>query len=132
MFTIIWFQGRLGLVPPHGDGGNLTQIAPRYFNPFMHKLLGALIAIGMTGWFGFNVGLGGAALGALLNWPQWLAVLVIGVPILALSLRGIRGWNGLATLTTISVVILIALVVTRLAGQGRGRSRSAWAIRCKW
>ena len=117
LFTIVWFQGRLGLAPPHGDGGNLTQIAPLYLDPFMHKLLGALIAIGMTGWFGFNVGLGGAALSALLNWPQWLAVLVIGAPILALSLRGIQGWNGLATLTTISVVILIVLVVTRLAAR---------------
>jgi hypothetical protein len=121
LFTIVWFQGRLGLLPPHGDGGNLTHIIPLYLSPYMHRLLGALIAIGMTGWFGFNVGLGGAALSRLLNWPQspswgqWLAVLVIGAPILALSLRGIRGWNGLATLTTISVVVLIVLVVTRLA-----------------
>jgi cytosine permease len=114
MFTLIWFQGCLGLVPPWGDGGNLMEVTPRYFDFRMQKLVGAAIAGGMTGWFGFNVGLGAAALGSLVHVPQWTAVLVLGLPILVMSLRGIKGWNGLAALTTLSVLILIVLVVTLL------------------
>ncbi len=113
IFILIWFQGHLGLQPPLGDGGNLTQVAPRYFNPVMQKLLGALIAFGMTGWFGLNIGFGAAAFGALVGQPQWLGVLVMGVPILVLSLRGLHGWNVLASLTTMCVLVLIALIVSR-------------------
>lgn len=114
IFTLVWFQGHLGLVPPLGDGGNLTTIAPRYFGPLMQRLIGALIGIGMTGWLGFNLGMGAAALGALIQIPVWLAVLVLGLPILVLSLRGAKGWNGLAALTTFSVLALVVLVVTQL------------------
>ncbi|MEW5718976.1 MAG: hypothetical protein AB1817_10145 [Chloroflexota bacterium] len=113
IFAMIWFQGHLGLQPPLGDGGNLTQIAPRYFNPAMQKLLGALIALGMTGWFGLNVAMGGAALGALIGQPHWLAALAMGVPILILSLRGMKSWNALAVLTTICVLVLVVLIVAR-------------------
>jgi hypothetical protein len=36
------------------------------------------------------------------------------LPILLLSLRGIKGWNGFAAVTTISVLILVVLVATQL------------------
>ncbi len=114
IFALVWFQGRLGLYPPLGDGGKLTAVAPRYFGPQMQRLIGALIGVGMTGWLGFNLGLGAAAFGALAQIPQWLAVLIIGLPILLLSLRGIRGWNGLAALTTACVLVLVVLVVTQI------------------
>lgn len=118
MFTMLWFQGQLGLRPPFGEGGNLTQITPLYFGDGMQKALGALIALGMTGWFGFNVGLGGAALSALLHASVWVGPLLIGVPVLILSLLGIRQWNRLAILTTISVIVLVILVMLKLAGPG--------------
>ncbi len=114
MYTLIWFQGRLGLVPPLGDGGGLTEIASRYFDARTQKLIGALIAVGMIGWQGFSVGLGAAAFGSLIQIPQWVAVLILGLPILFLSLRGIKGWNGFAAVTTISVLILVVLVATQL------------------
>ncbi len=117
IFTLIWFQGHLGLVPPLGDGGNLTTVAPRYFGPLMQRLIGGLIGIGMTGWLGFNLGMGAAAFGALIQIPVWLAALILGLPILALSLRGIKGWNGLAALTTFSVLVLVVLVVTQLGAR---------------
>jgi hypothetical protein len=113
IFVLVWFQGHLGLQPPLGDGGTLTQVAPRYFSPLMQKFIGALIAFGMTGWFGLNVGFGSAAFGALVNVPQWLGVILMGVPIVLLSLRGLHGWNGLAILTTICVLILTGLIVSR-------------------
>jgi purine-cytosine permease-like protein len=115
MLILLWFQGMLGMAPPYGEGRDLTDLAPSYFGPAMSKTVSALIALGMIGWFGFNVGLGGAALSALLVWPGWSGPLIIGIPILALSLKGIRSWNGLAALTTIAVMILVGLVVALLA-----------------
>lgn len=117
MFTVLWYQGQLGMAPPYGEGGDLNKITPRYFGPLMQRVIGAVIAIGMIGWFGFNVGLGGAALSALLNLPAFAGPLILGLPILALSLFGIRSWNGLATLTTIVVLVLVALVVLRLSAR---------------
>ena len=117
MFAVLWYQGQLGMAPPYGEGGDLNKITPRYFGPLMQRVIGAVIAIGMIGWFGFNVGLGGAALSALLNLPAFAGPLILSLPILALSLLGIRSWNGLATLTTIVVLVLVALVVVRLSAR---------------
>ncbi len=114
IFALLWFQGSLGLVPPLGDGGNLTEVATRYFGPGMQRLIGGLIALGMIGWMGFNLGLGAAALSALIQVSQWASVLLLGLPILVLSLFGIKGWNGLAAVTTFSVLVLVVLVVTAL------------------
>ncbi len=125
VFALVWFQGHLGLVPPLGDGGNLTAIAPRYFSPRMQRLIGALIGIGMIGWLGFNLGMGAAALGALLQIPQGLSALAISLPILVLSLRGINEWNALAALTTVSVLTLVGLVVTQLGAHALPIAMSA-------
>lgn len=118
MFSILWFQGLLGLKPPVGEGRNLTALAPIYFGPAMQRILGAVIALGMIGWSGFNAGLGGAALGRLLGIEHWIGAVVILIPVLFLSLRGIRSWNGLAALATISVLALTGLIVLRLAAPG--------------
>ncbi len=115
MFLILWFQGLIGLAPPIGEGKNLTQLAPLYLGATMQRVLGAVIAIGMIGWFGFNVGLGAAAFGALANLPQWATTLMLGVPVLILALLGIRSWNWLAAVTTVSVLVLVALVTLELS-----------------
>ncbi len=117
MFAILWFQGLLGLQPPHGDGRTLTQVTPIYFGPGMQRIVGGVIALGMIGWSGFNMALGGAALGRLLGLPLWLAALGIALPVLILSLRGIRSWNRLAALATLSVLLLAGLLVSRLAAR---------------
>lgn len=114
MFTLLWFQGSLGLKSPLGDGQNFTHLMPRYFGVGMQRILGGMIAIGMIGWFGFNVGLGGAALSALLKLPAAAGPLLLGLPILALSVSGMRSWNMLAAVTTIAVMILVVLITTRL------------------
>ncbi len=116
MFTLLWFQGSLGLKPPFGDGYNFTRLTPLYFGAGMQRILGGLIALGMIGWFGFNVGLGGAAFSALLQpLPAAAGPLLLGLPVLLLSLFGMRSWNALAALTTIAVMVLVALVTTRLS-----------------
>lgn len=117
MVAMLWFPGLIGLAPPIGEGQNFTELAPKYFKPGMQKIIAALIAIGMTGWFGFNVGLGGAALGSLLHLPDFIGPLLIGIPVLAFSLMGIQRWNGLAALTTIAVIILVVLISIRYSAR---------------
>lgn len=118
MFAILWFQGLLGMKPPLGEGRDLTTLTPIYFGPAMQRIVGALIALGMIGWSGFNIALGGAALGRLVGFPHWVGALVIALPVLFLSLRGIRSWNGLAALATVSVLALTAWITIRLAEPG--------------
>ena len=117
MVAILWFPGLIGLAPPLGEGQNFTELAPKYFRPGMEKILAALIAIGMTGWFGFNVGLGGAALSSLLHLPDFVGPLLIGIPVLVFSLMGIQRWNGLAALTTLAVIILVVLISVRYSAR---------------
>ncbi|MDB4897379.1 MAG: purine-cytosine permease-like transporter, partial [Firmicutes bacterium] len=113
-----WAQGQIGLVPPLGDGESLAQVAPRYYNQTTQRVLGGILGVAMIGWFGFNVGLGGAALSTLLGWPAAIGSLVLGLPVLALSVRGMAGWNRLAIVTTTCAVALVTLVVWRLAAHG--------------
>lgn len=117
MFSILWFQGLLGVSPPFGEGANLTSLTPRYFGRSMQRVVGALIALGMIGWFGFNAALGAAAFSALVGLPHWVWSLVLGLSVLALSLKGIQGWSGLAAVTTISVLVLTVMVGYRLAAR---------------
>lgn len=114
MFALLWSQGSLGLKPPLGDGFNFTRLTPLYFGAEMQRILGGLIAIGMIGWFGFNVGLGGAALSSLLHLPAAAGPLLLGLPVLVLSLLGMRSWNALAALATVAVMVLVALITIRL------------------
>ncbi len=114
---LLWFQGLLGLKPPIGEGGPLSEVTPRYFGPLMQRVFGGVLALAMVGWFGFNLGLGGAALSALFRFPEWIGPLLLGVPILGLSLRGLSSWNGLATLTTVSALILVVLIATQFAAK---------------
>ena len=82
----------------------------------MRRILAALIAIGMTGWFGVNVGMGASALVALgspLGLARWAAALLLGVPISFVALQGMQGWNRLAIVTTACVLSLVGLVVWR-------------------
>ena len=90
MFSIVWFPGLIGVAPPIGEGLKLTELSPKYFKPGMQRALAALIAIGMIGWFGFNVGLGGAALSALMGVPGFIGPILIGLPVLVFSLVGIK------------------------------------------
>lgn len=117
MFAILWYPGLIGLHPPVGEGLKLTDLSPKYFHGGMQRALAALIALGMIGWFGFNVGLGGAALSALLHLPGYAGPLLIGIPVLVFSLLGIKRWNGLAAVTTIAVIVLVILISLRYSAR---------------
>lgn len=115
MAALTYFQGLIGLKPPIGHDANLTRVLPAYVNPITQRVLGALLAFSMVGWFGFNVGLGGAAVAALLRLPDAVGVLLLGMVVLAVVLGGLTRWNRVALLTASASIVLIGLVALELA-----------------
>lgn len=115
MVLLLHGQGLLGLHPPDGAGTTLTGALPSYLGPRGRRGLGVLLAASMVGWFGFNVGLGGAATGALLGIPDWVGALGLGTLVFVASLGGMRRWNALAVLTTGSALVLVLVVAFAVA-----------------
>jgi cytosine permease len=111
---ILWSTGSIGLKVPFGLGLKLTGIMPLYFDDLMQRVIGGVITLGMIGWFGFNSAFGAAALQVLVPWPHWVWVLILSLPILLLSLKGIRAWGELSILTTVAVIVLTLLLLRRL------------------
>lgn len=109
--ALLYAQGALGLRPPLGDGATLPDLTPRYLARGGAVALNAALTAGMTGWFGFNTGLGGTALAALVGAPPALGSLVLGAAILAVSLAGMVRWNVVAIITTLSALALVGVVV---------------------
>lgn len=114
MAAVLAGQGALGLAPPVGEGTTLGALAHRYLPRTARVLINAVLASAMVGWFGFNVGLGGAAVSALLSLPGWVGVVAFGGPITALSFGGMHRWNMVAVVATISAIVLGAVVTARL------------------
>ncbi|MGI5326577.1 hypothetical protein [Actinomadura nitritigenes] len=114
MTALLAAQGRLGLRPPAGEGAGMTVLAPRYLPPVAERAFTALLAVAMAGWFGFNVGLGGAALAALTGLPDAAGAVLLTVPIVAVLLAGGGRWNAIAVATTLTAIALIGIVAVRL------------------
>lgn len=114
MTALLAAQGRLGLRPPAGEGAGMTVLAPRYLPPVAERAFTALLAVAMAGWFGFNVGLGGAALAALTGLPDAAGAVLLTVPIAAVLLAGGGRWNAIAVATTLTAIALIGIVAVRL------------------
>ena len=113
MCALLAAQGRRGLRPPAGENATLSELSPRYLPPVTDRVVTGLLGLAMIGWFGFNVGLGGGAVAALTGLPDVAGALALSVPIAAVLLSGGR-WNGLAVVTTLTAIVLIALVALRL------------------
>ncbi|WP_116948390.1 hypothetical protein [Jiangella endophytica] len=112
MTVLLLVPGRLGLRPPYGEGRPLAQLLEAYLPRGDRTVVGALMALAMAGWLGFNAGLGGAALGSLLNVPKWAGVVVLGLPLLAIAAAGQHRWNALALVTTAAALALIVVIAT--------------------
>lgn len=113
MAVLLLLQGRLGLLPPRGEGRALADILDSYLPPRDRTLVAVLLALAMVGWLGFNAGLGGAALASLLGSAQWVGVGALGIPLLGLALAGQHRWNGPAILTTAAALALLVLVAAQ-------------------
>lgn len=118
---LLFGQGRIGLVPPHGDGGTLAQVLPRYLPRIQRAMVGCLLVAAMVGWLSFNAGLGGAAVAALTGTTQAIGVAAFGLPLLLLALSGMARWNVVAVVATASALVLIAQVGVDTAGDPAAR-----------
>jgi hypothetical protein len=115
MATLLYGQGLIGVAPPVGDGGTLSAVAPSYLTGRTLPALHVLMGLAMVGWFGFNVGLGGAALSAVTGLPAAVGPLLLGASVVAAAAAGLRIWNALAVVTTMCALALVGLVVARFA-----------------
>lgn len=116
MTVLLLVQGRLGLRPPDGEGRPLAAVLEAYLPRGDRLVVGALMALAMAGWLGFNAGLGGSALGSLLGAPKWVGVVLLGLPLLVLAAAGQHRWNALALVTTAAALALIVVIATHDAG----------------
>ncbi|CNF61628.1 Uncharacterised protein [Mycobacterium tuberculosis] len=114
MATLLVAQGRLGLRAPAGEDAGMAELAPRYLRPVAERAFTALLAIAMVGWFGFNLGLGGAAAAALGGVPDAAGVAALTVPLVAVLIGGGGRWNAVAVVTTLTAIALIAIVAVKL------------------
>ncbi|GLZ13026.1 hypothetical protein Acsp04_32610 [Actinomadura sp. NBRC 104425] len=115
MALLLAAGGRLGLRPPRGDGVAVAALMPRYLPGPAERMLTGLLAVAMVGWFGFNVGLGGAALGELTGLADPVGVALLAVPLVTVLLGGSGRWNAVAVGTTLTAIALVAIVAVRLA-----------------
>ncbi|MEV0660990.1 hypothetical protein ACIBI3_10490 [Actinomadura luteofluorescens] len=115
MAALLAAQGRLGLREPAGENAGMADLAPRYLAPVAERAFTALLAVAMAGWFGFNVGLGGAAAAALGGVPDAVGVAALTVPTVAVLVAGGGRWNAVAVATTLTAVALIGIVAVKLA-----------------
>ncbi|WP_329522044.1 hypothetical protein [Spirillospora sp. NBC_01491] len=118
MAALLAVQGRFGLLPPAGENAAMAELAPRYLPATAERAFTGLLALAMVGWFGFNVGLGGAALAALGGVPDPVGAAVLAVPTVGVLLAGGGRWNAVAVVTTLTAVALVAVVAVRLPPPG--------------
>lgn len=78
------------------------------------RVLNLLMAMGMLGWGGFQVGLAGSSLAGLLGWPLWVGMVITAVSIYTLGSMGVNRWNALVWVTALASlgVAIISLLVS--------------------
>ncbi|MFK3980885.1 hypothetical protein ACI2K4_10970 [Micromonospora sp. NPDC050397] len=114
MALLLLGQGALGVRPPYGEGGTLTEVAPRYLGRSGRAVLSVVLGVAMIGWFGFNVGLGGASLASVTGLPGPAGALLLSGAVLAVSYASPRLGNRIAVGTTLAALGLVAVCVARL------------------
>jgi hypothetical protein len=99
------------------------------------RVLNLLMALGMLGWAGFQVGLAGSSLSGLLGWPLWLGMVLTAVAIYILGSMGVNRWNALVWVTALAslgVAIISLLVSVGEVGQSPvmafGLGDTLWVI----
>ena len=114
----------------------LAGLASRTFGDGVGaRVLNLLMASGMLGWGGFQVGLAGSSLAALLGLPLWLGMAITAVSIYTLGSMGVNRWNALVWVTALAslgVAIISLLVSVGEVGQSQvtafGWGDAFWVI----
>ncbi len=83
--------------------------------------LNLIMAFGMIGWHGFQLGLAGTALSGLLRTPGWIGIVLLALIVAVASFSNINRWNWIAWITSISAILL---AVSTLFTIGIGVSES--------
>lgn len=104
-------QGALGL---GGADRTLSTVASTLLPPAGRRGLDLVLVVSMAGWLGFNLALGGGALGALLGLGARAGAVLYAAPVLVLALGGLRRWNVVAVVATATGLVLAAIVTARL------------------
>lgn len=78
-------------------------------------ILNAMMAVGMTGWSGFQHGLAGNGFAHMLRLPPWAGVALLGVLWFILVNSGTNKWNYLVWITTLAsfALVFISLGIVR-------------------
>lgn len=100
------------------------------------RVLNLLMALGMLGWGGFQVGLAGSSLSGLLGSHLWLGMVITAVSIYTLGSMGVNRWNALVWVTALASlgVAIISLLVSSAGEVGPipimayGWSDAFWVI----
>lgn len=81
-------------------------------------LINLSMALGMTGWAGFQMGLGGTSLANLfgINSASWVGVVAMGILVFILGNLEVNKWNWFVWLTTLSSLAM-AVIATVIALQ---------------
>lgn len=84
-------------------------------------LMNLAMALGMTGWAGFQMGLGGTSFANLLgiNQSTWIGVVGMGVLVLVLGNLEVNKWNWFVWLTTMSslaMAVIAAVIALNVTG----------------
>ena len=95
-------------------------------------LINLSMALGMTGWSGFQMGLGGTSLANLfgINQATWIGVLGMGILVFVLGNLEVNRWNWFVWFTTMSslAMAIIAAVLAVQLSQGAGAAPASVTI----
>lgn len=116
LYLVAVAHGSLGQRHGLAMGANLQEVLGEGVGPVALTL--ALVAA-MTGWCGFYLGLGGAALADLAEMPQWAGSLLLGSVVLGAALSGQDLWNRVVYLTAGSSVALTLFTVFTVPVSGQ-------------
>ena len=78
------------------------------------------MVLAMTGWCGFYIGVGGAALSDLIDMPQVFGCCALGLVVMGLSLLGQERWNPLTYLTAGCAIALTIITVVAVPNDPPG------------
>lgn len=127
LMAMLLFANGVGGLPSRGaDGLSLTEMMQELLDRRDRIALNALLVVAMIGWFGFSIGVGGAALNSVLQAPRPVGQLALAAPVVGLSMGGIRRWNAAAVFATVCTLVLVGAIATQLVEPQSPVKFSAW------
>lgn len=83
MGALLYANGVSGLPSRQGEGQSLTEMTAELLDRRDQFALNGLLVVAMIGWFGFSIGVGGAALNSVLGASGPVGQLLLAAPLQA-------------------------------------------------